>query len=69
MDLTHNNGAHLNGMSAWGKSLRLNSGSFPLLSLGESADAPQLDYLWLVTLYLFVISLRLHSAASFFDHH
>lgn len=32
---------------------------------GESADAPQLDYLWLATLYLFVISLCLHSATSF----
>lgn len=32
---------------------------------GESTDAPQLDYLWLATLYLFLISLRLHSAASF----
>lgn len=31
----------------------------------ESADAPQLDYFWLVTLYLFIISLCLHSAASF----
>ncbi len=34
---------------------------------GESADAPQLDYFWLVTLYLFVISLCLHSAASFWS--
>lgn len=32
---------------------------------GESADAPQLDYLWLLTLYSFAMSLCLHSAASF----
>lgn len=60
MDLTHNNGAR----SKRHVCLREITLLLPALTR-EHADAPQLDYLLLVTLYLSVITLRLHCASHF----